>query len=176
MATEGYQWRWKKYFIKNLDGLYNKRCGEIKWNDIPIDSLLNKSICGYLAQTPSLLYGTLSFNITLNENCPKAELAMFSHCFELSPFIAKFKNGWNTLFTAEQDELSFGEVKLIAILRELYKKPKLLILDEPTASLSIEATDYMIALLQKIKSRTTILCVSHETKLLACADEIMLME
>lgn len=163
----------KSILLKTLLGFVTKSCGEIKWNNIPIDSLPNKSICGYLAQTPSLLYGTLSFNITLNENCPKAELAMFSHCFELSPFIAKFKNGWNTLFTAEQDELSFGEVKLIAILREFYKKPQLLILDEPTASLSIEATDYMIALLQKIKSRTTILCVSHETKLLASADQLL---
>ncbi|MDD2309476.1 MAG: metal ABC transporter ATP-binding protein [Desulfuromonadaceae bacterium] len=58
--------------------------------------------------------------------------------------------------------LSGGQLQRVLLARALATQPKLLILDEPTASIDPRAEEDIFDLLKKLKSRMTILVVSHD--------------
>jgi len=57
--------------------------------------------------------------------------------------------------------LSGGQRRAVAILRALYGKPKVLLLDEPTAGLSIKGKEMLFDLLRKIRDVVPMILVSH---------------
>ncbi len=75
-------------------------------------------------------------------------------------------------------ELSGGEKQRVAIARALAKEPTLLFADEPTSSLDSVSGQIVIDLLHRIAHRhgTTVLCVSHDVRLVDHADRVLTME
>ena len=75
-------------------------------------------------------------------------------------------------------ELSGGEKQRVAIARALAKKPTLLFADEPTSSLDKVNGENIVDILQRSarESGTTVLCVSHDQRLIAHADRVLAME
>ncbi|WP_338132816.1 ATP-binding cassette domain-containing protein [Finegoldia magna] len=61
--------------------------------------------------------------------------------------------------------LSGGEIKKLMILRALINEPELLILDEPTANLDEEYVDKFLDLLDELNKKTTLICVTHDSRL-----------
>ena len=69
--------------------------------------------------------------------------------------------------------LSHGEHRQLEIAMALATKPKMLLLDEPTAGMSAEETDRMVALLSELKGKQTILLIEHDMDaVFALADRI----
>ncbi len=75
-------------------------------------------------------------------------------------------------------EMSGGEKQRVAIARALAKEPKLLFADEPTSSLDAENGQKVIDILHRIARGhgTTVLCVSHDPRLVRHADRVLDME
>ncbi len=75
-------------------------------------------------------------------------------------------------------ELSGGEKQRVAIARAIAKEPALLFADEPTSSLDAANGQIIIDLLHRIARRhgTTVLCVSHDPRLISHADRLLTME
>lgn len=61
--------------------------------------------------------------------------------------------------------LSGGEIKKLMILRALINEPELLILDEPTANLDEEYVDKFLDLLDELNKKTTLICVTNDSRL-----------
>nr|WP_315465245.1 ABC transporter ATP-binding protein [uncultured Rhodoferax sp.] len=74
--------------------------------------------------------------------------------------------------------LSGGEKQRVAIARALAKEPLLLFADEPTSALDAENGQRVIDLLHRIAATngTTVLCVSHDPRLIRHADRVLTME
>lgn len=75
-------------------------------------------------------------------------------------------------------ELSGGEKQRVAIARAVAKRPQLLFADEPTSSLDAASGQTIIDILHRI-ARThgaTVLCVSHDPRLIRHADRVLTME
>jgi putative ABC transport system ATP-binding protein len=75
-------------------------------------------------------------------------------------------------------ELSGGEKQRVAIARALAKQPELLFADEPTSALDAANGQIVIDILHRI-ARThgaTVLCVSHDPRLISHADRVLAME
>ena len=75
-------------------------------------------------------------------------------------------------------ELSGGEKQRVAIARALAKEPQLLFADEPTSALDAANGQIVIDTLHRI-ARThgaTVLCVSHDPRLVGHADRVLSME
>lgn len=66
-------------------------------------------------------------------------------------------------------KLSGGQKQRVLISRALVSKPKLLLLDEPTASIDSRAQENIFALLEKLNQTTTIVVVSHDLSIIAKA-------
>ncbi len=75
-------------------------------------------------------------------------------------------------------ELSGGEKQRVAIARALVKQPQLLFADEPTSALDAANGQIIINILHTIAHAhaTTVLCVSHDPRLIHHADRVLTME
>jgi putative ABC transport system ATP-binding protein len=75
-------------------------------------------------------------------------------------------------------ELSGGEKQRVAIARALVKQPQLLFADEPTSALDAANGQIVIDTLRRIAHEhdTTVLCVSHDPRLVTHADRVLEME
>jgi putative ABC transport system ATP-binding protein len=75
-------------------------------------------------------------------------------------------------------QLSGGEKQRVAIARALAKEPQLLFADEPTSALDAENGQNIIDILHRIAGThgTTVLCVSHDPRLVRHADRVLAME
>ena len=75
-------------------------------------------------------------------------------------------------------ELSGGEKQRVAIARAMAKQPQLLFADEPTSALDAESGQRVIDILHRAARAhgTTVLCVSHDPRLVRHADRVLGME
>lgn len=75
-------------------------------------------------------------------------------------------------------ELSGGEKQRVAIARALVKDPQLIFADEPTSALDSENGRVVAALLHRAATgrRATVLCVSHDPRLIGHADRVIRIE
>jgi putative ABC transport system ATP-binding protein len=75
-------------------------------------------------------------------------------------------------------ELSGGEKQRVAIARAIAKEPALLFADEPTSALDAANGAIVIDLLHRIARThgTTVLCVSHDPRVISHADRVLTME
>ena len=74
-----------------------------------------------------------------------------------------------TLINQNSSNISGGERQRIGIARALYRKSKLIILDEPTSSLDEQNSLEILRLLKNIKD-TTIIVISHDLDVLKICD------
>lgn len=73
--------------------------------------------------------------------------------------------GLSHLASASFGTLSGGQAQRVLIARALISKPKLLLLDEPTASVDSQAEADIYTLLNQLKGQMTILMVTHDLKI-----------
>ncbi len=71
--------------------------------------------------------------------------------------------------------LSFGERKKVAISGVLAMEPEIIILDEPTIGLDPWSKKAFIELIEKMKTKATVVLVSHDSDLLKIADRILFL-
>jgi branched-chain amino acid transport system ATP-binding protein len=59
-------------------------------------------------------------------------------------------------------QLSYGEQRQLEILLALAPRPKVLLLDEPTAGLSAAETQQVVAMLRQLDPHITVLLIEHD--------------
>lgn len=76
------------------------------------------------------------------------------------------------------DQLSGGQRQRVSIARALVGQPKIVLADEPTASLDKQSGYEAVSILKKLakESQTTILLVTHDYRILDVADRILELE
>lgn len=86
--------------------------------------------------------------------------------------------GLNHWINYYPDNLSGGQKQRVAIARALVSHPKIVLADEPTASLDSQSGRDIIQLMQELvqKQNSTILMVTHDNRILDVADRIIQIE
>ena len=77
-----------------------------------------------------------------------------------------FKKIKSFLDVSDARSLSGGQKQIVLLLRCFFRKPKILLLDEPTASIDYQMKDLMIEILNIMKKNSTLLCISHDLSLI----------
>lgn len=88
-------------------------------------------------------------------------------------FIAKLPDGLETTIGDRGTQLSGGERQRLALARALLANPKLLILDEATNALDSENEATILAVLEQLKGKLTIIVITHSEKVAGIADNIV---
>jgi ATP-binding cassette, subfamily B, bacterial CvaB/MchF/RaxB len=136
------------------------------WNPCKFGSK-EPSIC-MVAQGDNLLSGTLLENIVFFS--PEVDKELLSKCIEvcgLRNVIQRLNYGLSTPITFSSAPISGGEYQRILIARALYSKPDILIIDESTSDLDLNAE---IELLSKIRDQVgALVVVSHKSEIQSMA-------
>jgi ATP-binding cassette subfamily B protein len=92
--------------------------------------------------------------------------------------IESLPQGFDTLLGRGfgQVSLSTGQWQRLAVARVLARRPKILILDEPTANLDVFAELELFAALREVAAGTTTVFISHRFSTVQMADRILVLE
>ena len=136
---------------------------------------LHSSI-GYVLQTPQLFSGTIRENLTYgNPNASEEEIYQVLDLVSARGLIEKLEHGLDTNVGEGGDLLSAGEKQLISFARAIIADPKILILDEATASVdTITEQKIQSAVNQVIRGRTSVV-IAHRLSTIRDADLILVV-
>jgi ATP-binding cassette subfamily B protein len=132
---------------------------------------------GIVLQEPFLFSGTIAENIAYAK--PEATLEEIMDAAKAAnahEFIVKFADGYDTQVGERGGRLSGGERQRVSIARAILHDPRILILDEATASVDTE-TEKKIqdALARLVQGRTTF-AIAHRLSTLRNADRLLVLE
>lgn len=91
-------------------------------------------------------------------------------------FICKTPDGYNTYVGEKGYSLSGGERQRIAIARAILNEPRLLILDEATASLDTESEFMIQKALERLTEGRTTFAIAHRLSTLQNADRLIVID
>jgi len=121
----------------------------------PLDKIINGSIMD------NIIYECEHFDMQLLEDCIESA--------NLGQVIRSLNAGLNTRLGVNGARLSSGQQQRLMIARALYRKPSLILLDEPTSHLDDEARQIIISLIKSLPM--TCIIVSHDKHLIEAIDK-----
>jgi ABC-type multidrug transport system fused ATPase/permease subunit len=132
---------------------------------------------GIVAQDPFLFSDTVRENIAFGRpDASQEEVEEAARLAQAHDFVVALPEGYDTVIGERGITLSGGQRQRIAIARALLLDPRILILDDATAS--VDATTeakIRLGLRQAMKNRTTII-IAHRLSTLALADELVVLD
>ncbi|MGG7078592.1 ABC transporter ATP-binding protein [Clostridium sardiniense] len=171
----------KSTIFSLLERFYDPTSGTIKFGDTDIKdiNLTNyRSQIGFVSQDSAIMAGTIRENLTygLDKNFSDNELWEVLELAYARKFVEEMPDGLLTEVGERGVKISGGQRQRIAIARAFLRNPKILMLDEATASLDSES-EMMVqsALTNLMKGRTT-LVIAHRLATIVDSDKIYFLE
>jgi ABC-type multidrug transport system fused ATPase/permease subunit len=143
--------------------------------DVKLTSLRNA--IGVISQDPFLFSATVRENITFGApGLDDAEVERIARLAQAHEFVERLPDGYDTVIGERGITLSGGQRQRLAIARALAVDPRVLILDDATASVdaSTEAR-IRVGLREAMRNRTTLI-IAHRLSTIALADEIVVLD
>jgi ATP-binding cassette subfamily B protein len=185
LALVGENGAGKTTLVKLLARLYDPDSGSVQFEGSDLRTLLpnylHKQI-GFVFQDFARYEATVADNIAYGDwqvlSADRSKVEEIGHVAGLDPLVRSLPAGYDTQLgrVFGDHDLSGGQWQQVAIARAFARHASILILDEPTASLSVEAEYELFCRFHELsRGRTTIL-VSHRFSTLSIADRIIVME
>jgi ATP-binding cassette subfamily B protein len=135
------------------------------------------SALGYVLQSPHLFSGTIRDNLVYGRpDATEEDIRRAIRLVSLEGVIARLEKGLDTNVGEGGDLLSTGEKQLISFARAILADPKIVVLDEATASVdTITEQRIQAAIDQVIRGRTSIV-IAHRLSTVKDADIILVVQ
>lgn len=171
----------KSTIFSLLERFYEPTAGAIKFDDINVKdiNMTNyRSQIGFVSQDSAIMAGTIRQNLTYGLDGEYTDEQLW-HVLELAfakNFVSEMPGKLDTEVGERGVKISGGQRQRIAIARAFLRNPKVLMLDEATASLDSES-EMMVqkALANLMKGRTT-LVIAHRLATIVDSDKIYFLE
>ena len=165
----------KTTILKLATSALEPQSGEILINGSPLATLDTESFryrVGIVFQDSLLVSGTVRDNITLRDPAfTQEDIDEAIALSGLEEVVKRLPLGLDTRVGLWGQSLSGGEMQRLAIARALIRKPSILVLDEVTNHLDMEARETFGRLLRSLTPGRIVLVVSHDPALINLCDE-----
>ncbi|WP_229683078.1 ABC transporter ATP-binding protein [Virgibacillus oceani] len=143
--------------------------------DVKLDSLRQQ--ISVVLQDTFIFSGTIMENIRFGRpNATDDEVLKAAKVVGADEFISRLANGYNTEVEERGNILSAGERQLLSFARALLADPRILILDEATASIDTETEVKIQTALGKLLKGRTAIIIAHRLSTIREADEIFVLQ
>lgn len=170
----------KSTLINLIMRLYEVDDGQLLVDGYDIKRLESENFhsqIGVVLQETFLFSGTILNNIRFSRpDATYEEVIMAAKMANAHEFISKTPDGYNTYVGEKGHSLSGGERQRIAIARAILNEPKLLILDEATASLDTESEFMIQQALERLTNGRTTFAIAHRLSTLQNADRLIVID
>ncbi len=170
----------KSTLINLVLRMYDANEGQILVDGIDIRDYSQESLrskMGAVLQDNFLFSGTVYDNIAYAKpNANKSEVINAARLAGAHGFISRLPDAYQTNIGERGYTLSGGERQRIAIARALLHDPKILILDEATASLDTETEKQIQDALAKLISERTTIAIAHRLSTLRLATKLVVID
>jgi ATP-binding cassette subfamily B protein len=179
VALVGHTGSGKSTISQLLLRFYEPKSGEIRLDGKPLrhysDEELRRKV-GYVLQEPFLFYGNIKENIRLHDqDVTDQEIEEAAEFVNAAPFIEQFSQQYEEPVQERGANLSSGQRQLISFARTMVRKPKILILDEATASVDTNTEEIIQQSLEKMSSGRTTIAIAHRLSTIQKADLILVL-
>ncbi|MBR1739366.1 MAG: ABC transporter ATP-binding protein [Ruminococcus sp.] len=170
----------KSTMINLIMRLYDCDRGEVRIDGVPIKDIAQHSLrtqIGVVLQETFLFDGSVLDNIAYSRpDAPFEEVIRAAKTAHAHEFIVKLPDGYNTRVGNKGYQLSGGERQRIAIARALLRDPRIIILDEATASLDTRTERQIQQALGKLTEGRTTIAIAHRLSTLSNADRLIVLD
>ena len=130
---------------------------------------------GYLPQDVELFEGNIAENIARFGELDSEAIVRAAKLANVHDMILNLPDGYETKIGIGGASLSGGQRQRVALARALYKEPKIIVLDEPNASLDEDGERALFAALASMKGKATIVLITHKLNILNLVDKIAVL-
>lgn len=170
----------KSTMINLIMRLYDLTGGTLTIDGVDIKDYSQHSLrsqIGVVLQETYLFRGTVYDNIAYAKpDCTPDEVINAAKMANAHEFIMKMPDGYNTYVSERGGSLSGGEKQRIAIARAVLRDPKILILDEATASLDTETEKMVQDAVQALSKGRTTIAIAHRLSTLRNSTKLVVLE
>ena len=170
----------KTTLVNLISRMYDPQEGQIFIDGVNVRDMafydLRRNVA-MVSQETYIFMGTVEQNIAYaNPTATKEEIIQAAVLASAHEFILRMPDGYDTIIGSSGRQLSGGERQRISIARAILANPKILILDEATASVDTETEKAIQTSMQYlVKNRTTI-SIAHRLSTLRDADRLIVLD
>ncbi|MBA4495728.1 ABC transporter ATP-binding protein [Paenactinomyces guangxiensis] len=179
VALVGHTGSGKSSIINLLMRFYPVERGTIKIDGQPLNSFDDKELrakIGLVLQDPFLFVGDVKSNIRLhNKSISDEQVKEAAQFVQAAPFIEKLPGGYDEPVGERGATFSSGQRQLISFARTMAMNPKVLVLDEATASVDTETEEAIQSALEKMRKGRTTIAIAHRLSTIQDADLIIVL-
>lgn len=172
----------KSTLLRLLAGLWQPQSGTVRLDGADIAQWPRETLgryLGYVPQYVELFSGSVAGNIARNSDPASRDaqaIVLAAQRAGVHDLILRLPDGYETDIGDSGETLSGGQRQAVALARALYGDPRLVLLDEPNASLDADGERRLNAALLRLKrDGVTVVVVTHRQAVLAIADRVMMM-
>jgi len=180
VALVGHTGSGKSSIINVLMRFYEFSTGEILIDgrdirEYPMEELRDKM--GLVLQDAFMFYGDIAGNIRmLNTDITDEEIQKAAEFVQADEFIQTLPGGYHAKVIERGSSYSSGQRQLISFARTIVTDPKILVLDEATASIDTETESLIQEGLAKMRKGRTTIAIAHRLSTIRDANLILVLE
>lgn len=169
----------KSTLARCLVGVWPDVQGQILFDGSPLSARDREQLgaqLGYLPQDIELLDGTIAENIARFGQLDSQRVIEAASLAGIHEMVLRFSKGYDTPMGEAGSLLSGGQRQRIGLARALYGQPRVLVLDEPNASLDEAGEASLVRTVQDLKARgCTVFMIVHQRQFLMLADRVLVL-
>lgn len=167
----------KTTIARLISRFYDADAGRVLVGGLPVTEQTTEQLMGQLSmvfQDVYLFDDTLEANVAVGrEDATSEEIREAAELAGVTEIAERLPDGWAARVGEGGRALSGGERQRVAIARALLKDSPIVLLDEATSALDVENEANIVAAVDQLRQRATVLIIAHRLETIAAADQIV---